>query len=127
MLAGVSGTSASSRAVESSQWIVMQAKDIPDDLFIQAVAECSVAQAAEWSFDTAWCNRFDVEKWLSEHLGFEVPWKVVVAKARAMIRKGRMDGCTCGCRGDFDLRGFPDDPFVERATEATGELRQGEK
>lgn len=91
----------------------MQSKDIPDDLFIQAVAECSVAAAERWNSPTAWADRFDVGDWLTEHMGTEVPEKVVLAKARKVMDKGRMDGCGCGCRGDFDLRGFPDDPFVK--------------
>lgn len=96
----------------------MQAKDIPDDLFVQAVAECSLRQAREWLAASAWCNRYDVTEWLSERMGVAVPEKVVLAKARAVIKKGRMDGCPCGCRGDFDLRGYPDDPFA-----AQGALR----
>lgn len=85
----------------------IQAKDIPDDEFIAAVAAVSVETAKRWGHKDAWANRFDV----AEKLGF--PEKVVLAKARAVIKKGRMEGCTCGCRGDFDLRGYPDDPFKE--------------
>ncbi len=85
----------------------VQAKDIPDEDFIAAVAVVSQRTAAAWGHKDAWANRFDV----AEELGF--PEKVVLAKAKAIIKKGRMDGCTCGCRGDFDLRGYPDDPFKE--------------
>jgi hypothetical protein len=90
---------------------ITAAKDIPDDLFIQAVAECSKAAARSWNRSSAWASRMEVQEWLSERLG-PVPPKVVIAKAKAVIKKGRMQGCTCGCRGDFDLRGMPDDPFV---------------
>lgn len=90
----------------------LQAKAIPDEEFIRAVRVCSVRQAQAWGAPTAWCNRMDVEAELSERLGFDVPWKVVLAKARTLIKQGRMDGCPCGCRGDFDLRGKPDDPFT---------------
>lgn len=34
----------------------------------------------------------------------DIPPKVVLAKARQMINKGRMNGCGCGCRGDFERR-----------------------
>ena len=84
----------------------VQAKDISDDDFIRAVQVVSVRTAASWNQRTAWANRFDV----AEELGF--PEKVVLAKARKIIKQGRMDGCSCGCRGDFDLRGHPDDPFA---------------
>lgn len=89
----------------------MQVKDISDEAFLAAVATCSVRQAQEWGYKDAWCNRMDVEAELSRMLGVEVPWKIVLAKARKLIKRGLMDGCPCGCRGDFDLRGYPDDPF----------------
>ena len=31
----------------------------------------------------------------------QFPQKVVMAKLRQMVSKGRLDGCACGCRGDF--------------------------
>lgn len=33
----------------------------------------------------------------------EIPPKVIIAKARNMIAKGIIDGCPCGCRGDFEI------------------------
>lgn len=33
----------------------------------------------------------------------EFPEKVVLAKARSLIRRGVIGGCGCGCRGDFVL------------------------
>lgn len=94
---------------------VVQAKDIPDEVFIAAVATCSVRQAQEWGHADAWSNRMDVTAELSQVLGVEVPWKVTIAKAAKLIKRGLMDGCACGCRGDFDLRGFPGDPFAPAA------------
>lgn len=35
----------------------------------------------------------------------DFPVKVVKAKLYQMIRAGLIDGCTCGCRGDFTLKG----------------------
>ena len=29
------------------------------------------------------------------------PYKVILAKCYQMIRKKRLEGCACGCRGDF--------------------------
>lgn len=29
--------------------------------------------------------------------------KLALAKMKAMIRKGLVDGCPCGCRGDFEI------------------------
>ena len=31
------------------------------------------------------------------------PRKVVLAKMRALIRRGLVEGCPCGCRGDFQI------------------------
>lgn len=32
-----------------------------------------------------------------------VPQKVLTAKLRKMIKRRRIEGCVCGCRGDFTL------------------------
>lgn len=32
-----------------------------------------------------------------------VPSKLAYAKMRSLIRRGLVDGCCCGCRGDFEL------------------------
>jgi hypothetical protein len=31
------------------------------------------------------------------------PEKVALAKMKALIRRGLVDGCACGCRGDFTI------------------------
>lgn len=33
----------------------------------------------------------------------DAPEKVLLAKLRAMKRKGLIDGCDCGCRGDWNV------------------------
>ncbi len=35
------------------------------------------------------------------------PPKVVQAKLRAMVKRGVLSGCACGCRGDFQLAAPP--------------------
>lgn len=32
-----------------------------------------------------------------------VPRKLVLAKMRQLIKRGLVSGCTCGCRGEFEL------------------------
>lgn len=32
-----------------------------------------------------------------------VPYKVMLAKMRSLIKRGLVGGCACGCRGDFYL------------------------
>lgn len=47
-------------------------------------------------------SRWGIATWeLAERLGF--PEKVVLAKMRSMVKRGLVDGCTCGCRGGFAL------------------------
>lgn len=42
-----------------------------------------------------------VNRWaIAEDLPYFPP-KVVLAKLYCMVRKGKLDGCACGCRGDF--------------------------
>lgn len=33
----------------------------------------------------------------------ETPFKVRLAKMRGLVKRGLVDGCTCGCRGDFTI------------------------
>lgn len=87
---------------------VTKAADIADDDFLAAVAAQQLAISEEWNpGQFAWANRFDV----ADLLG--APEKVVLAKARRLIRRGLMDGCVCGCRGDFMVLGYEDWAFVE--------------
>lgn len=89
-----------------------QAKDIPDAVALAAVLKCmdhplTGLQFLPYSIEEVmrgyWhgpANIWDVTK----ELGF--PWKVVLAKMRALERRGLIGGpgcCTCGCRGDFEL------------------------
>lgn len=39
----------------------------------------------------------------SDHVEKEIPYKLVTAKAKSLIRRGLIDGCGCGCRGDFEI------------------------
>jgi hypothetical protein len=32
-----------------------------------------------------------------------IPDKLALSKMRALMRRGLVDGCACGCRGDFTL------------------------
>lgn len=34
---------------------------------------------------------------------WEYPEKVLLAKLRALVKRGLLDGCPCGCRGDFTI------------------------
>ena len=84
----------------------MQAKDINDAAFIKAVETAAGLRG----FDIA--TRWDVAMVLGGHEDAvgkatldvpEFPDKVILAKARKLIRRGLITGCICGCRGYFEL------------------------
>lgn len=69
----------------------MQAKDIPDEGFLAAVKAITDRKGM-------WANRSEVAEELPG-----VPEKVILAKAKRLIERGRMEGCWCGCRGDWEI------------------------
>jgi hypothetical protein len=69
---------------------VMQCKDIDDRMFLTAVVTAAV-------YKDLGSNRWELAKLL------DLPMPLVLAKAAGLIRRGLLDGCTCGCRGDFLL------------------------
>lgn len=77
----------------------MKAADIPDDVFIEAVRVTAPMNPGGW-----WRFRKDVQKTLEGMLGFEIPEKVFLAKAKRLGERCKLEGCTnCTCRGDYHL------------------------
>jgi hypothetical protein len=73
----------------------MKASDIDDVTFlrvIQDVQENDQPPFAHW--------------WDVEPLFPGVPFKVLLAKARGLMKRGYLDGCPCGCRGDMQVVGL---------------------
>ena len=68
----------------------MKASDISDEAVFAVVDRVLVE-----------CGRWTVMRDLWEAFP-EFPGKVVQAKMRQMVAKGRISGCGCGCRGDFE-------------------------
>lgn len=64
----------------------IQAKDVPDAAILAVVAARHPSWAHQWDMQEA-------------HPG--IPPKVLLAKCRSLIKRGVIDGCPCGCRGDF--------------------------
>ncbi len=91
----------------------MQCKDIPDEVFLDAVRIASSLTGGGWAM------YWDVGCVLAGHdyhltirgshaaypNGECFPAGLVLAKARKLIDRGIMDGCPCGCRGDFEILG----------------------
>lgn len=71
----------------------MKAKDIPEEPILQYLLQ----------HKGQWCYRWGDEKNVTKAMPEGTPPKVALAKLAAMIRRGLIDGCTCGCRGDFEI------------------------
>lgn len=67
-----------------------QAKHVPELPLLRAVAASTGIGAQIWHLEV-----------LPEVKRF--PYKVVRAKLQQMINSGLVQGCCCGCRGDFTL------------------------
>lgn len=84
------------------------------ELFLEAISIAAKERARIWGWPKPCAaNRWDVQKVLGgvplEALVDEevpgVPWKIVLAKAKRLINRKIIDGCPCGCRGDFEIIG----------------------
>lgn len=80
----------------------MQAKDVPDRPVVAFVA----------THGGIGCNWFETvfepsgranQRSVLHAMPDDTPPKVALAKMRALIRRGLVEGCACGCRGDFEL------------------------
>lgn len=103
----------------------MQCKDIPDRPIIELIA----------SQHPKWCNRLfrdagDVRRAMPHD--FDTPSRLVLAKMARLIKRGLIDGCDCGCRGDYEMteKGWaflgkepPTHTQVERYTATASALR----
>jgi hypothetical protein len=76
----------------------MQCKDIPELPILKFLYSHEEGNG--------WCNWFDLRFPNSVKHAFPEEirnTKLVLAKMRQMIKKGLVNGCPCGCRGDFHL------------------------
>lgn len=73
----------------------IQAKDIPDKSILDFLRSLN----GTWA-----CLQPGFNNSISNAEGCEdIPIKVLQAKMGSLIRRGFVDGCPCGCRGDFRL------------------------
>lgn len=85
-----------------------QAKDIDDRFFLRCIAWASYEAdpPLPWvSGSRVPYTQFPhwVHTWNLQALMPAFPPEVILAKARALLRRGLITGCGCGCRGDFEL------------------------
>ena len=77
----------------------MQCKDIPELPILQFLFD----QPIEYYGGRKWTNWFgdEYENSVTHAMPPNTPDKLVLAKMRQLIKKELVDGCDCGCRGDF--------------------------
>lgn len=99
-----------------------QCKDIPTDQLIALIAKRSNSRVVnlradiEYVWDLplprpvsltelcwAFTTEFGIKGGVSEDLG-AAPSNLVRAKLDRLVRRRLVDGCACGCRGDFMIR-----------------------
>ena len=79
----------------------MQAKDIPEMPILRLLAGPDVGNLGASRFDIP--GELPCLYGLSRALPDATPEKVALAKMRSMIKRGLVQGCCCGCRGDFTI------------------------
>lgn len=77
-----------------------KASDIDDADFIRRVDRLQLdgTRGDHWPDGRRWVAIWDMEPEYPD-----MPPKVVAAKFRQLNKRGLIDGCTCGCRGDLQV------------------------
>lgn len=50
-----------------------------------------------------WCAFPDQHNGIQQLFPAGTPLKLVLGTMQSLIKKGKIDGCSCGCRGDFHI------------------------
>lgn len=83
----------------------IQTKDIPDDSLVELIKSLSGAPVAYVTNDNTIEIITSKGVMLTDicNLWSSVPPKIILSKLNTLIKRGLIDGCTCGCRGDFEV------------------------
>jgi hypothetical protein len=84
---------------------MMQAKDIPEGPILRFLAELPDYPSHPKLRQSGILLGQDFPNDVRRAMPDGTPYKVALAKMAAMIRKGLIEGCACGCRGDFRIPG----------------------
>ena len=68
------------------------AKDITDAEILAAITSARAERGSTWA------TRWDLEERLPQY-----PPKVILAKCRSMLRRRLIEGCACGCSGQWEI------------------------
>lgn len=74
----------------------MQTKDIPDGPILELLA----TRQGTWS---TWCFYPGITNSVVEAFPLGTPEKLIRSKMASLIRRGLSGGCSCGCRGDYEI------------------------
>lgn len=78
-----------------------QCKDIPDRPILEWLsAQKNVATWFNYEGQPLW---LPLPVWLAMPDGKDLPGPLVIAKMQSLIKRGLVDGCSCGCRGDYKI------------------------
>lgn len=80
---------------------MMQCKDIPDEPILRFLLSdaCLIGDSG-----THWGLAFEgYPNSVQNAMPLGTPNKLAVAKMGQLIHRGLVDGCCCGCRGDFEV------------------------
>jgi hypothetical protein len=91
-----------------------QAKDVPETVVLELLRR---KPGTWWSIDNAWGGGpgGDGMPGMVQHAPelADFPWAVINAKLDSMRRRGLVDGCSCGCRGDWHVYGEDEKKYWE--------------
>jgi len=85
-------------------WRLPQAKDVPEDAILRVLRTEPGRWFTHWPCHRATCDL--AECWSLPCRAPELaafPEKVLRAKLSSMMRRKLVDGCDCGCRGDWHI------------------------
>ena len=75
----------------------MQCKDIPDRPILEYIGN-----AGQWVLIWRMEPNYGLP-YANDAMPEGTPYNLVRAKMARLIKRGLVSGCTCGCRGDFEL------------------------
>ena len=95
----------------------MKCSDIPNEPILEFLKKLDGTPASLYSDETI------VDKNISicHCMPPGTPEKLRLAKMRRLIERGLVEGCACGCRGDFLLKKAEFRKFVELKEKQSGE------
>lgn len=79
----------------------LQARDIPDAPILAFLADLPPYENGQRRTWATWYRESNAA--VQHAMPAGTPDKLALAKMRSMIRRGLIQGCPCGCRGDFRL------------------------